>query len=76
MPIYEYQETETGLTFDAHFPVGKAPDAITFRRVTVPRRVGTIVGAKPPSMGEQLMGGFRALEEAGKLNDHNPNYLR
>ncbi|EIQ00746.1 hypothetical protein OpiT1DRAFT_05302 [Opitutaceae bacterium TAV1] len=75
MPIYEYNDPGTGAAVDLRFPPGKAPDTITLQRVRVPRRVGTIIGAKPPTMGDQLAAGYRKLEERGQLSPKGSRHL-
>ncbi|WP_404422910.1 hypothetical protein [Nibricoccus sp. IMCC34717] len=74
MPLYQFISEAHGVELDLQFPVDARPDEIVLRRRTVPARVGTITGARPPSMGESLAQGYRKLEEQGKLKDA-PGYL-
>lgn len=65
MPVYEYRDDASGTTADVFYPVGKAPDAITLRRVRVPRRIATVGIARRPTQGDSLIEGYRKLEEKG-----------
>jgi hypothetical protein len=65
VPIYEYRAEDTGTTVEVHYPVGKAPDSITLRRVRVPRRIATVGIARKPTQGDSLIEGYRKLEEKG-----------
>ena len=63
MPVYEFHDETSGARAEIYYPVGQAPDQITLKRVRIPSRVGVCTGARPPSSGEQLMAGYRKLEE-------------
>ena len=68
MPVYEFECPQHDLTVDVHFPVGTAPDEIVLRRVRVPRTIATVTGARPPTGGEQMLAGYKKLEERGQLS--------
>lgn len=74
MPTYEYANEELGIEVTVRMPVDARPDQIVLRRRSVPSRVTVGTGARPPSIGDKLAAGYKALENAGQLRD-SPNYL-
>lgn len=62
MPVYEFRDAASGATAEVYYPVGQAPDAITLQRVRIPRRIGMVTGARPPTGGEKLLAGYQKLE--------------
>lgn len=78
MPLYEYI-SPAGHTVLEHRAVDRRDEplvieGVTFRRVTVPRRVTTCTGARPETMSQKTWKGYRKLEESGQLRDR-PGYL-
>jgi hypothetical protein len=63
VPIYEFHDSKSGATVEAHFPVGKAPDKLVLKRVRIPRRIGTVGVARRPTQGDSLIEGYRKLEQ-------------
>ena len=63
MPVYEFEDPESGARAEVYFPVGKAPDQLTLRRRKVPRNIGTVGVARKQTQGENLLEGYRKLEE-------------
>jgi hypothetical protein len=74
MPLYQFESEEHGVSVDLPFAVDARPQTIVLRRRTIPVRVGTITGAKPPTMGEQLAAGYKRLEDKGQLQS-GPSHL-
>lgn len=67
-----YENTDLGYTVTV--PGRGWPNELVFARRTIPERIGTICGAKPPTMGEKLSEGYKRLEDKGQLKDA-PGYL-
>lgn len=75
MPLYEYENAEHGITTTIACPLDRRPEEIVLRRRSVPSRITVGTGAKPPTMGDKLAQGYKALENAGQLTDRGGNYL-
>lgn len=69
MPIYEYECPEHDVRVDMRFAVADRPDEIVLRRKTVPSRVSVrdSHGAPTPDAKDQVLNGYKALEDSGRL---------
>jgi len=75
MPAYEFVNKRHGLSVLVPCSVERRPRSITLRRVAVPSGVMVCSGARAPTIGDKLFAGYKAMDQAGKLSDKNPNYL-
>lgn len=76
MPLYEYENREHGITHTVACPLAQRPEQIVLTRRTVPSRITVGVGARPPTMGDKLAQGYKALENSKTgLADRSGNYL-
>lgn len=64
MPIYEFQEVETGQTVELFRPVSKRDEPVVLKRKPVPSRLGVVAGGTPePTMSQKLKGAYYRLEQ-------------
>lgn len=75
MPLYEYENSVHGITIDLRLPVDDRPDKIVLTRRRVPSGVTVGTGTPPPTLGDRLAVGYKTIEAAGHLRDHQAGYL-
>lgn len=74
MPIFEYENAETGLTIDVYQSLTAVRDeivenGITYKRRRVPSRLSTSRRTSPGDhQTSEVLKGYRALEDAGTLS--------
>jgi|GEM_PF-3527940 hypothetical protein len=72
MPIYEFENAEAGLTVDVYMAVTQLRDEIVqggvvLKRRRVPSRISTPRINQTEHQASEVLKGYRALEDAGKL---------